>query len=178
MRSPRIRGKATPTGTLVRHTAKAPKRSVTWNTTEIAYNSTGSERPPGRAAWRELRAITIRTKRLIHFGDTIEHLSVLFFCKEGEEVRSELFSILIQIATHRLRSHGEEGGLGMAILLCITRQRLSHRKGGIFIEIHQAPQAVHGKTLQLHVNVSTFLYTLQPLDTVAKELHRVRPGDK
>ena len=163
---------------LVRHMEKAPKRSVAWNTTEIAYNSTGSERPPGRATWRKLRASTIRTKRLIHFGDTIEYLGVLFFCKEGEEVRLELFRILIQIAKHRLRSHGEEGGLGMTILLCITRQRLSHRKGGIFIKIHQVPQAVRGKTLQLHINVSTLLYILQLLDTLAKEQHRVRLGDK
>ena len=143
---------------------------MAWNTTEIAYNSTGSERPPGRATWRKLRASTIPTKRLIYFGETIEHLSVLFFCKEGEEVRSELFRIVIQIATHRLRSHGEEGG--------ITRQRLSHRKGGIFIEIHQVQKRVRGKALQLHINVSTFLHTLQLLDTLAKEPHRVRLGDK
>ena len=134
--------------------------------------------PPGRATLRKLRASTNPPKRLIHFGDTMEHLSVLFLCKEGEEVCSELFRILIQIATHRLRSHGEEGGLGMTILLCITRQSLSHRKGGIFIEIHQVPQAVHGKALQLHINVSTFLHTLQLLDTLAKEPHRVRLGDK
>ena len=151
---------------------------MVWNTTEIEYYSTGSDRPPRRAAWRKLRASTIPTKRLIHFGDMIEHLSVLFLCKKGKEVRSELFRILIQIATHRLRSHGEEGGLGMTILLCITCQRLSHRKGGIFIEIHQAPQAVRRKTLQLHINVSTFLHILQLLNTLAKEPHRVRLGDK
>ena len=114
---------------------------MVWNTTEIAYNSTGSDRPPGRVAWRKLRASMIPTKRLIHFGDTIKHLRVLFFCKECEKVCSELFRILIQIATHRLRSHGEEGGLGMTILICITCQRLCHRKGGIFMKIDQAPQA-------------------------------------
>lgn len=107
----------------------------------------------------------------------IKHLSVLFFCKEGEEVRSELFGILIQIAMHHLRSHGEEGGLGMTILLCITRQILG-RKGSTFIKIHQAPQPIRRKMLQLHINVSTFLYTLQLLDMLAKQLHRVRLGNK
>ena len=66
----------------------------------------------------------------------------------------------------------------MTILLCITGQRLGHRKGGIFIKIHQVPQAVCGKTLQLHTSVSTLVYILQLLDTLAKELHRVRLGDE
>ena len=100
MRRPRIRGKAIPDGSLVGHTVKAPRRNVAWNTTEIAYNSTEFKRSPGRATRRKVRASTIPPKRLIPFGHTIEHLSVLFLCKEGEEVGSELLRILIQVATH------------------------------------------------------------------------------
>ena len=141
----------------------------------IALDLRGLPQEPPGGNWQLVRSAQ---KRLIHFGDTIEHPSVLFFCKESEEVRPELLRILIQIATHRLRSYGEEGGLGMTILLCITGQTRGHRKGVIFIKIHQVPQAVSGKTRQLHISVSTLLYILQLLDTLAKELHRVRLGDE
>ena len=134
------------------HTVKAPRRNVAWNTTEIAYNSTGFKRSPGRATRRKLRASTIPPKRLIPFATPFAPERTLSL----QRTRSELFRILIQVATHH--SHKNTAIERAAYLSKSTKFCMRYE----------------GKALQLHKNVSTFC----TLSNCSIRWHRVRLGDK